>query len=192
YTNGNWQSLAVEISNIEDSQIASDAAIARSKLANGAPNHVLINDGSGVRSSEPTLSKSRGGTGADNSLVTFPTSGTIVTRDAAETLENKTLDEPVIENGIVREEQGSDPSTPAAGHKTLFASTDGKLYTIDSDGKKKEVGSGAGGGGINFLLDPNFEDPALAAWNPNSDLDYEIDEDEALGPNVTAVCVDWD
>jgi hypothetical protein len=63
--------------NIVNAQIEASAAIARSKVANGTASHVVINDGSGVLSSEATLAKSRGGTAADNSSVTFPSSGTI-------------------------------------------------------------------------------------------------------------------
>lgn len=39
------------------------AGVARSKLASGTADHVIINDGSGVLSSEATLAISRGGTG---------------------------------------------------------------------------------------------------------------------------------
>lgn len=42
------------------------------------------------------LSKAKGGTGADNSSVTFPSSGTIVTEAGSATLTNKTLTAPVI------------------------------------------------------------------------------------------------
>lgn len=73
------------LSNIADASISGTAAITRSKLANGTANHVLINSGAGVMTSEATLAKSRGGTGADNSGVTFPSSGTIPTLEAANT-----------------------------------------------------------------------------------------------------------
>lgn len=53
-----------------DADINSAAAIARTKLANGSANHVVINDGSGVMSSEAQLGVSRGGTGVDASTVT--------------------------------------------------------------------------------------------------------------------------
>jgi hypothetical protein len=79
------------ITNIDNADIKAGADIARNKLASGTASHVVINDGSGVLSSEATLAKSRGGTGADNSSVTFPSTGTIVTRDATETLTNKTI-----------------------------------------------------------------------------------------------------
>lgn len=87
-------------SQIVDADISASAAIARSKLAVGAPNHVVINDGSGALSSEANLAVSRGGTGlgtltsgellvgAGTSPVTFQaftsanTPNTIVLRDA--------------------------------------------------------------------------------------------------------------
>jgi hypothetical protein len=81
---------------IVNADVSGSAAIARSKLASGTADHVLINNASGVMTSEATLAKSRGGTGADNSSVTFPASGTIVTRTATETLTNKTLTLPII------------------------------------------------------------------------------------------------
>ena len=77
---------------VEDINVAAGAAIQRSKLASGSADHVLINNASGVMTSEATLSKTRGGTGADNSSVTFPSTGIIVTRAATETLTNKTID----------------------------------------------------------------------------------------------------
>ncbi|HUR99863.1 MAG TPA: hypothetical protein VMZ26_17500 [Pyrinomonadaceae bacterium] len=48
--------------NWKDANIKVGANIARSKLASGTANHVLINDGSGVMSSEAVLTESRGGT----------------------------------------------------------------------------------------------------------------------------------
>lgn len=48
---------------ITNNDISPTAAIARSKLASGTANHVVINDGSGVMTSEAALSPTRGGTG---------------------------------------------------------------------------------------------------------------------------------
>jgi len=56
-------------SSIVNADIAAAAAIARSKLASGTANHVVINDGSGVLSSEARLSLSRFSTGASGSLL---------------------------------------------------------------------------------------------------------------------------
>lgn len=62
--------LKVADGGISDTQIASGANIARSKIAAGTANHVVINDGSGNLSSEAQLAVSRGGTGVDASTVT--------------------------------------------------------------------------------------------------------------------------
>lgn len=51
------------LSNIDNADIKVGAAIARAKLASGTADHVLINDGSGVISSEAQLDETRGGTG---------------------------------------------------------------------------------------------------------------------------------
>ena len=55
---------------IVDSDVSATAAIQRSKLASGTADHVLINDGSGVMSSEAQLANTRGGTGQDSSAFT--------------------------------------------------------------------------------------------------------------------------
>lgn len=56
-------SSLVSASSIVDSDVNAAAAIARTKLASGTADHVLINNGTGVMSSEAILSFSRGGTG---------------------------------------------------------------------------------------------------------------------------------
>lgn len=80
------------ITNIKNDEIAADADIARDKLATATADYVLINSGTGEVSEEQYLAKVRGGTGADNSSVTFPASGEIVTTDATQTLTGKTID----------------------------------------------------------------------------------------------------
>jgi hypothetical protein len=47
-------------------------------------------------------------------------------------------------NVISLNELSTSPSDPAAGQKRLYAKDDGKVYTLDSDGNEKEVGSGGG------------------------------------------------
>jgi hypothetical protein len=55
---------------IVNADVATGAAIARTKLASGTANHVVINDGTGVLSSEAQLNVSRGGTGVNASTIT--------------------------------------------------------------------------------------------------------------------------
>lgn len=74
-----------------DADVSASASLSRSKLAAGSANQVLINDVSGLVSSEATLAKSRGGAGADMSLVTFPSSGTLLTDTNTATLTNKSI-----------------------------------------------------------------------------------------------------
>lgn len=85
---------------ITNAKVDAAAAITRSKLANGTADHVLINDASGVMSSEAALNVSRGGTGLDNSGATglqkyaagTPSVGLIVAADVtADTLTPSTL-----------------------------------------------------------------------------------------------------
>lgn len=49
---------------VVDVDVSPTAAIARSKIANGTPSHIVVNDGAGVLSSTPLLDIPRGGTGA--------------------------------------------------------------------------------------------------------------------------------
>lgn len=74
--NDGLNTVAADVNSLSltNSEISTSAAIARSKLASGTASHVLINDGSGVMSSEATLSLSRGGTG----LASTPTNGQIL------------------------------------------------------------------------------------------------------------------
>lgn len=59
------------ITNIADADIKAGAAITRSKLAAGTADHVIINDGTGVLSSEATLAITRGGTGQATATAGF-------------------------------------------------------------------------------------------------------------------------
>lgn len=70
---GDVQIVAGAVTNTE---VSASAAIDRTKLASGTANHVIINNGSGVLSSEAQLATTRGGTGVSSSA-TFPASGTV-------------------------------------------------------------------------------------------------------------------
>lgn len=78
-------------SSIANSDLSPTAAVDRTKLASGTADWVVVNSGTGVLSEEPYLSRARGGAGHDVSGVTFPTSGTLVTADALQTITNKTI-----------------------------------------------------------------------------------------------------
>jgi hypothetical protein len=70
---------------VTDAKVDAAAAIARSKLASGTASHVVVNNGSGVMSSEAQLALVRGGTNADlsaasgYSIVTINSAGTAFT-----------------------------------------------------------------------------------------------------------------
>lgn len=108
------------------------SAIPRASVSAGTASHVLVNDGSGLLSSEAVLSKTRGGTGYD------------LTTQAAELPEIAT------------------PSTPASGFGRVYFKSDGKLYQINDAGTETQVGSGSGGGifagGQNLISNNSFEE----------------------------------
>ncbi len=66
-TAGTWS-----VAGLIDADVASGAAITRNKLAAGTASHVVINNGSGVMTSEAQLAPIRGGTGLDLSGVAGP------------------------------------------------------------------------------------------------------------------------
>lgn len=74
---------------ISDSMVNTAAAIARSKLASGTADHVIINSGGGVFSSEAQLAITRGGTGQAtanlgfNALAPTTTRGDLIYRNAS-------------------------------------------------------------------------------------------------------------
>jgi hypothetical protein len=80
------------ITNIENADIKAAAAIARTKLASGSNDHVLINNGSGVMSSEASLAITRGGTGqatatnAFDALAPTTTKGDIIVHNGTDNI----------------------------------------------------------------------------------------------------------
>lgn len=70
---------------IVNADIATAAAIARSKLASGTASHVIINDGSGVLSSEAQLAITRGGTGAATATAAYTALSPLTTKGDIQT-----------------------------------------------------------------------------------------------------------
>lgn len=90
------------ITNIENADIKAAAAIARTKLASGTANHVIINDGTGVLSSEAALAISRGGSGQTTQTAAFDALSPLTTKgDLIVYNGTDNVREPVGANGTV-------------------------------------------------------------------------------------------
>lgn len=159
------------ITNIDNADIKAGAAIDRAKLASGTNNHVIINNGSGVLSSEATLAKSRGGSGQDNSSLTFPSTGTLGTLAGTEQLTNKDYEGGTASNT-------SRITVPKAAKATLdgltrkeatvvYATDQSKLF-YDNGSQLKEIGSGSGTGGLNFITNSDAESDTTG-WSTYKD-----------------------
>jgi hypothetical protein len=151
---------------LANANIDSAAQIARSKLADGSANHVLINTSGGVMSSEAQLDKTRGGTGI-SSTATFPSSGVVVTEAATQTLTNKTLTTPTITtpvvNGIKNAVKASQTSTYTATTTDYFipCNATGGALTID-------LPAASGNTGLTFVIKKTDSSFNAVTIDPNS------------------------
>lgn len=127
-----------------DANVSASAGIARTKLASGTASHVLINDGSGVMSSEAALAISRGGTNNGSLAVT---AGGVVYTDGT-----KLVNVGAGTSGQVLSSNGaSAPSWATAGSTTgptyqTFTSGSG-TYTTPANVRWIKVSMIGGGGG---------------------------------------------
>jgi hypothetical protein len=206
-TNKTIDADANTITNIENDDIKAGAAIARSKLATGTTNRVVVNDGStGAMVDAAAITASRALISDSNGIPTHSTvtstelgllsglSGPVLTQTNTvsgitnKTLVNATLTTPTVDVPNFTE-QASTPSTPSAGVKKLYAKTDGKVYTLDSTGLEKQVGAGAGSGSKNYLVDL-FDGTSLTGINRYADAAAATPVDGTGGtPSITAAAL---
>lgn len=97
----------------------------------------------------------------------------LVTLTGSQVLTNKTLTSPTLTTPTTDihslTDQGSTPATPSAGTTKVYSKTDGKLYKLTSDGSELEVGSGAGGGGINYISANDGAETNTTGWTTYDD-----------------------
>lgn len=121
-----------------DDNTVQDLPITSIKTVIGNATKFLSFDGSGV----PVATKD------------VPT-GVVVGDADTQTLTNKTLTSPSINDALANAEYFSEaaaPSTPPSGQVVLYAKTDGLLYSKDDAGAESALSGGGGGGGANTSL----------------------------------------
>ena len=89
--------------------------------------------------------------------------------------------------GVLLNEMSS-PSTPTTGQVAVYAKSDKKLYVKDSNGTESQVGSGSGGGSINYITNSDFENGLTTGWVTYADAAGSTPVDGTGGsPNITFV-----
>jgi hypothetical protein len=88
---------------------------------------------------------------------------TLVDTDTSQALTNKSLDSTntlasPVTTGAVQLQEIATPATPASGNGKIYFKSDGFLYQLNDDGTESKVGSG--GGGINYITNPDAESNA--------------------------------
>jgi hypothetical protein len=119
------------------------------------------------------IGKLYGGTGADNSSVTFPSTGTIPTTASTSTFTNKTQGDALTFTQIAT------PASPSAGFNKIYSKSDNKFYALDSSGNETAIGSGSGGG-VNYIVNPDAES-GTTGWATYADAAQNIPVDGTGG-----------
>lgn len=118
---------------------------------------------------------------AEGVTVTSPTEVDIVDTVNDQTIAGtKTFDEQIVLKEIAT------PTTPASGYKAVYPKADGKMYTLDDTGIETEIGSGSGGGGINYIDNPDAEGNVTTGWAVYADAAAKTPVDGTGGTaNIT-------
>lgn len=148
----------VGLSNVDNTSDATKNA-ATVTLTNKTLTSPVINTPTGIVKADVGLSN------VDNTSDATKNAATV-------TLTNKTLTSPILTTPLTDietfTEQGSTPATPAASKRKLYSKADG-FYQLDSSGNETKVGSGAGGGSINFVTNGNADDALASIFTPYAD-----------------------
>jgi hypothetical protein len=179
---------------IGDSSIAAAgvANIARNKLASGSADHVIINNGTGVMSSEAQLAMSRGGTGSSSfSAGSIPFSdGTSLTQDNS----NLYFDDTNNRLGLgitspqnrIHIDAGTGTASSiqfSAGATTGQSATDGTLIGIQADGSFRLLNQDTDFS--NFLLHTGLN--GVTQLGANAGARVEIATTVATQPRIRSV-----
>ena len=90
----------------------------------------------------------------------------VVGLTTTDTLTNKTLTDPLVDNGLRLNHEAS-VTTPASGKVAVYPKSDNKLYIVDSNGVEVAVGSGSGTGEKNYITNPSGES-STTGWTASS------------------------
>jgi hypothetical protein len=121
------------ISNIENADIKAGAAIDRTKLASGSNDHVLINNGSGVMSSEAALAVTRGGSGASTLTGYVKGNGTSPFTDSA-TIPRADIAAGTINHVLINDGSGQVSSEATLAKSRGGSGQDNSLVTFPASG----------------------------------------------------------